>query len=86
MQIEVRLPSLGDDDDAVNGGTVSEWLVEDGPVAEGDDLLELTTDKAAFVLPAPRAGILVERRVAPGDTVKVGEVICVFEVDDTQAG
>ena len=81
MRIDVCLPSLGDDDDAVTGGTVSEWMVSEGLVSEGDDLLELTTDKAAFVLPAPRSGKLVERRVAPGDRVQVGDVICVFEVD-----
>ena len=80
MQIEIRLPSLGDDDDAVAGGTISEWYAEVGPVAEGDDLLELTTDKAAFVLPAPQAGTLVERRVREGDKVKVGDVLCIFEV------
>jgi pyruvate/2-oxoglutarate dehydrogenase complex dihydrolipoamide acyltransferase (E2) component len=80
MQIEICLPSLGDDDDAVTGGTISEWLVKDGPVSEGDDLLELTTDKAAFVLPAPKSGTLVERKVQEGDRVEVGDVICIFEV------
>ena len=80
MQIEITLPSLGDDDDAVTGGTISEWLVKNGSVSEGDDLLELTTDKAAFVLPAPRSGVLVERKVEEGDTVAVGDVICIFEV------
>jgi len=80
MQIEVCLPSLGDDDDAVMGGTISEWLVTSGPVSEGDDLLELTTDKAAFVLPAPRSGTLVECKVREGDHVKVGDVICILEV------
>lgn len=85
MKIEIYLPSLGDDDDAVAGGTISAWLVKEGPVAEGDDLLELTTDKAAFVLPAPRTGTLVERKVEPGDAVKVGDVICIFEVKDRPA-
>lgn len=86
MRIEIHLPSLGDDDDAVAGGAISEWLVQEGPVAEGDDLLELTTDKAAFVLPAPRSGTLVEKRVQPGDPVKVGDVICIFEVSDRADG
>jgi pyruvate/2-oxoglutarate dehydrogenase complex dihydrolipoamide acyltransferase (E2) component len=45
-------------------------------LAEGDDLMELTTDKAAFVVPAPMAGRLVAWRVAEGDTVTVGAVIC----------
>jgi pyruvate/2-oxoglutarate dehydrogenase complex dihydrolipoamide acyltransferase (E2) component len=80
MHVDICLPSLGDDDDAVAGGTITEWFVKDGPVAEGDDLLELTTDKAAFVLPAPQAGTLVERKVSEGDHVKVGDVICIFDV------
>lgn len=80
MRIEICLPSLGDDDDAVAGGTITEWYVEPGPVSEGEDLIEFTTDKAAFVLPAPHAGVLVEHRVQVGDKVKVGDVICIFEV------
>ena len=78
MKIDVCLPSLGDDDDAVTGGTIAEWLAKPGPITEGDDLLELTTDKAAFVLPAPRSGTLVEYKVREGDHVKVGDVICIF--------
>lgn len=80
MHVDICLPSLGDDDDAVAGGTVSEWMITEGTVQEGDDLLELTTDKAAFVLPAPQAGTLVERKVKEGDHVKVGDVICIFDV------
>jgi len=82
MRLEVRLPSLGDDDDAVSGGTISAWMVKEGPIAEGDDLLELTTDKAAFVLPAPRTGTLVDRLVQPGDAIKVGDLIAIMEVAD----
>lgn len=82
MQIEITLPSLGDDDDAVAGGTITEWYVASGPVTEGDDLIELTTDKAAFVLPAPHTGTLVEHRVQVGDKVNVGDVICLFEVEE----
>jgi hypothetical protein len=60
------------DDDAETGDTISEWLVKDGPVSEGDNLLELTTDKAAFVLPTPKIGTLLERKVQEGDRVDVG--------------
>lgn len=82
MLIEITLPSLGDDDDAVAGGTITEWYVASGPVNEGDDLIELTTDKAAFVLPAPCSGSLAEHRVQVGDKVNVGDVICIFEVEE----
>jgi len=80
MRVEVALPSLGDEADAVTGGTVALWHVAEGSeVREGDDLLELNTDKAAFVVPAPQTGRVVLRRVAEGDTVKVGDVLCDME-------
>lgn len=80
MRVEVVLPSLGDDDDAVAGGTVSFWLAEVGAaLREGDDLLELTTDKAAFVVPSPAAGVLAEQCVREGDRIAVGDVLGVLE-------
>jgi pyruvate/2-oxoglutarate dehydrogenase complex dihydrolipoamide acyltransferase (E2) component len=81
MQFEVILPSLGDEDDAVTGGSISYWLVEEGDrVREGDELVELTTDKAAFVVPSPRSGILVEKYLTEGDDVSVGDALCLLEV------
>lgn len=81
MHIEVRLPDLGDD--AEQQVTVSAWMTEVGSsLQEGDDLLEITTDKAAFCVPSPRAGTLIETRVSDEDTVQVGDVICIFEVQE----
>ncbi|MEX2016738.1 MAG: biotin/lipoyl-containing protein [Candidatus Hydrogenedentales bacterium] len=79
MKIDVMLPGLGEE--GVDAVTVSQWLVEPGArLQEGDDLLEITTDKAAFTVPAPRRGTLAETRVTPGQQIKVGETICTFEV------
>lgn len=79
MRFEVKLPSLGDE--GVGTVNVSQWLVEEGQtVHKGDDLIELTTDKAAFVLPAPKKGTVTERVVAEGEDVAVGDVLCVFDV------
>lgn len=79
MNFRVTLPSLGDENDAVRGAVVSAWLVEVGAtLKEGDDLLEVTTDKAAFVVPTPSAGVLVERVVAVGDTVSVGDLLALL--------
>lgn len=79
MRVEVTLPDLGED--AESQVTVSSWLIELGArVNEGDDLLELTTDKAAFTLPAPQSGVVSEFCVDADDAVNVGEVICVLEV------
>ncbi|MEK7793684.1 MAG: biotin/lipoyl-containing protein [Candidatus Hydrogenedentota bacterium] len=78
MKIEVILPDLGED--GVQAVKVSAWLAEKGAkLREGDDLLEITTDKAAFCVPAPRAGTLTDLKVSPGDTIRVGQVICTFE-------
>lgn len=78
MRVEVSLPDLGED--AESKVTVSSWLIELGShVNEGDDLIELTTDKAAFTLPAPQSGLVSKFCVDVDDTVNVGEVICVLD-------
>lgn len=80
-KFEVTLPDLGED--STEAVTVSGWLAEIGtPLAEGDDLLELTTDKAAFSLPAPRGGVLLEYRVRDGEEINVGDVVCILEIED----
>ena len=80
MHIEITLPSLGDENDAVKGATVSAWLADIGAVLkEGDDLVEVTTDKAAFVVPCPTAGTLLKHVVAEGDSVKVGDLLTILE-------
>ena len=78
MRYEVTLPSLGEE--AEGTATVSFWLVSEGErVKKGDDLLELTTDKAAFTVPSPRTGILSERLVEEDEDVDVGDPLCVLE-------
>ena len=78
MRCEVTLPSLGED--AEEQATVSYWLVDEGDqLAEGDDLVEMTTDKAAFSVPSPHSGTLVEKLVEEGDEVAVGDVLCAIE-------
>ncbi len=79
MRYEVILPGMGDE--TAEEATVTFWLVEEGEqVDEGTELLELTTDKAAFTLPSPRRGKLIEKRVEAGEEVRVGEPLCVLEV------
>lgn len=79
MRYEVKLPDLGDE--AGDEATVSYWLVEEGDeVSESDDLVEMTTDKAAFSVPCPKAGVLLEKLVEEGDDVTVGDVLCIIEI------
>lgn len=73
---EIRLPELGED---VKEATVSFWHFEEGDrVEEGQDLVEMTTDKATFNLPATASGMLTEVFFEEGDVVQVGEVLAVI--------
>ena len=79
MKVEVVLPDLGDDTETEI--EISTWLAKVGDrLSEGDDLLELTTDKAAFCLPCPQDGILIEVSVHEGDAIEVGDVVCILDV------
>ena len=78
-QVELKLPELGDD--AGDEATVSFWYKDEGEeAAEGDDLVEMVTDKATFNVPCPVSGKVVEIRARDGAKVKVGEVIGILEV------
>ncbi len=79
MRVEVPLPSLGEDANDV--AELALWCVNVGEtVAEGDDLLEVTTDKAAFTLPSPKSGTLIERLVEEGATLRAGDIVCAMDV------
>jgi len=78
MAYEVKLPDLGED--AGDEAEVSFWYVDIGEaVKEGQDLVEMVTDKAAFTVPSPAAGTLKEIRVQEGEVSKVGQVMAVLE-------
>lgn len=77
--IKVYLPALGEN---ITKATVSYWYFEDGAsVVEGNDLVEMATDKATFNVPAPCSGTLVEIIAHEGDAVDVGAVLAVIEED-----
>ena len=52
------------------------WYVEEGdPVAEGQELCEVESAKAAFVLTAPAAGMLAEILVRESEPVGSGQLL-----------
>jgi pyruvate dehydrogenase E2 component (dihydrolipoamide acetyltransferase) len=69
---EIVMPRLSD---SMETGTILKWLIDDGqPVAAGEDLVEIETDKATMTHPAEADGIV--QIVAPeGSTLAVGELI-----------
>ena len=73
---KVILPSLAE---GVQNATITYWHFKiNDKVNEGDDLVELATDKATFNLPAPAAGVLTEIYSSEGDQVSVGATIAVI--------
>lgn len=75
--IDVKLPPLAE---GVETATVTYCHKGAGDsVKEGDDLIELVTDKATFNMPSPVSGVLKEVLVSEGDQVKVGQVVARIE-------
>ena len=81
MRVAVKLPELGKD--AAHEATVSFFYPEVGDhVDEGDELVEMITDKAAFNVPAPVSGKLVQIVAHDNDVVKVDGTLAFIETAD----
>ncbi|WP_411822040.1 biotin/lipoyl-containing protein [Leptospira sp. 'Mane'] len=75
----LKTPDLGDTEKI----ELIQWLCKPGdPITKGQELIELVTDKAAFPVESPYAGILKEIRVKAGSVVKKGEVLGVLEIKE----
>ena len=78
MAFEVKLPPMGED--APEEAEVSFWYVSEGEdLEEGQDMVEMVTDKAAFTVPAPASGKLTSILTGEGAKVKPGQVMAVVE-------
>lgn len=74
---DVKLPFLAE---AVEKATITYWHRDIGSlIKEGEDLVELVTDKATFNLPSPVSGVLKEVLASEGEEVKVGQIIAKIE-------
>jgi len=74
---EVKLPPIAE---GIDKASISYWHhVAGDSIKEGEDLVELVTDKATFNLPAPASGVLKDVAAAEGDEVKVGQVLAKIE-------
>ncbi|MPZ68492.1 MAG: hypothetical protein GEU71_03080 [Actinobacteria bacterium] len=82
MAFEFKMPDIGE---GLADGEVVRWVIEVGDVVEQDaSLVEVETDKAVMVIPAPRAGVLLFRGGDEGSIVKVGELLAVIGEADEQ--
>ncbi len=77
---KVILPEVGE---GSREATISYWHFEEGDrVEEGEDLVEVATDKSTFNVPAPCSGVLTEVYFEEGDMVEVGEVLGNIEEEE----
>jgi 2-oxoglutarate decarboxylase len=71
--LQITMPEMGE---SVTEGTVLEWHVAEGEaVAEGDTVIEVSTDKIDAEVPAPASGVITKLLVSPDDTVQVGQAL-----------
>src|SRR5580658_1957509 len=79
--IAIKVPPLGE---SIVEATVSRWAKQPGdPVAAGETVVELDTDKVTVEVPALKSGVLASQAKREGDTVKVDDLL--GEVDETAA-
>ena len=83
MTTTIPMPQLGE---TITEGTILRWAKQVGdPVAQGEIVLEISTDKVDTEVPSPVAGVMLEILVEEGVTVEVGTELCVVGSEDGEA-
>lgn len=83
MALEMKVPSPGE---SITEVEIASWLVKDGDYVEKDQAIaEVDSDKATLELPAEASGIIT-LKAEEGDTVAVGEVVCIIDTDAKKPG
>lgn len=83
MSVELTVPEVGE---SITEVQIGRWIKKDGDtVARDEDLVEIETEKASVVLPAPEAGVLSIRK-GEGKFAEVGEVIGTIEAGAADGG
>ncbi|GFS04151.1 dihydrolipoyllysine-residue succinyltransferase component of 2-oxoglutarate dehydrogenase complex [Elysia marginata] len=76
--LEMKVPSPGE---SITEVEIAQWLVSNGDYVEKDQpIAEVDSDKATLELPAEDSGIIT-LKAEEGDTVEVGQVICLIDTD-----
>lgn len=86
---DIKMPKLGE---SITEGTIISWSVKVGDTIQEDDVLfEVSTAKVSAEIPSPVAGKVLEILFPEGETVAVGTVVAIVQLegtadDDTPAG
>lgn len=78
-RFEIKMPKLGE---SITEGTIISWSVKVGDTINEDDVLfEVNTAKVSAEIPSPVAGKILEILFKEGDTVAVGTVVAIVNLD-----
>ena len=81
-QFEIIMPKMGE---SITEATITKWFVKPGDKVEEDDvLLEIATDKVDSEIPSPVAGIFKKVFFQQDETVAVGAVIAIIDMDNDE--
>ena len=73
MSIEIKVPALPE---SVSEATLLSWYVKVGDaVQQGQNIIDIETDKVVLELPAPESGVITEILANDGDIVSASQVI-----------
>jgi len=78
-KFEIKMPKLGE---SITEGTIITWSVKVGDVIKEDDILfEVSTAKVSAEIPSPVDGKILELLFKEGDTVSVGTVVALVQLE-----
>jgi pyruvate/2-oxoglutarate dehydrogenase complex dihydrolipoamide acyltransferase (E2) component len=79
MRVRVKLPKIGM---TMEEATVVRFCRRPGEAfRKGDPLYEIETEKISQEVEAAADGVMLEHAVPEGSDVRVGEPVCVVEID-----
>ena len=79
VTFEIKMPKLGE---SITEGTIISWSVKVGDTVEEDDVLfEVSTAKVSAEIPFPVEGKVKQLLFNEGDTVAVGTVVAILEIE-----
>ena len=82
--VEIQMPQMGE---SVTEGTVLEWHKQEGEyVAEGETVVEVSTDKIDAEVPAPASGVITRILKGPDETIEVGGVLAELDPSAEPSG
>lgn len=79
-KFEIKMPKLGE---SITEGTIVSWSVKVGDAVREDDVLfEVSTAKVSAEVPSPITGKVLEILYQEGDTVPVGTVVAMLDLQE----